>query len=140
MAACAIVQSEWFFRMLSSDVTIDKLSVLPCLYNSRIDILRLVQQVGNPRWVLRLWPADVKMTGKGDPLFVGTVVIQDRRHIADLIWIGEDTEKYDSPLQRLEQMLSDQFNVKSVNRSNNEIQLESQDRHVDWHGRVLLIW
>jgi hypothetical protein len=48
--------------MLSPDTPIEQLPVLQHLHDGRVDSLSLVRQVDRQRWVLRLWPTDVRIT------------------------------------------------------------------------------
>lgn len=127
-------------KMLSPDTPIGELPVLPRLHNGRIDVVRLVQPVDEThRWVLRLWPTGVKISENNAPVFEGTIEMQNRRHLADMILVATDSGKYDLPLKRLTEVLNGRFTMKLVNRKGDEIIPENEDRRVDWHGGVLLI-
>ena len=126
--------------MLAPDTPIGELPVLPRLHNGRIDVVRLVQPLDEThRWVLRLWPTDLKISENGDPVFEGTIEMQSRRHLADMILLATDSGKYGLPLTRLAEVLNGRFTMKLVNRKGDEIITENEDRRVDWHGGVLLI-
>jgi undecaprenyl-diphosphatase len=127
-------------KIFSPDTPTEQLSVLPRLHDGRIDSLRLVRQVKGQRWVLRLWPADVKTPANDTPLFVGTIEAQNRRHMAGLITLARDTGEYDRSLDALKQMLHDRFAMKLVSRTSNEIQVNREHRRLRWRGRVLLVW
>ncbi|MCF6289958.1 MAG: VTT domain-containing protein, partial [Desulfobacterales bacterium] len=129
-----------FLGMFSPDTPIEELPVLPRLHDGRVDILRLVRQVNGQRWVLRLWPADVKIAGNNIPLFVGTTEVQHRRHLTGLITEARDTGEYDRPLGALEQEFDNRFAVKMVSRTSNEIQVNHEQRRLRWQGGVLLAW
>lgn len=129
-----------FLRMLSPDTPIDKLPVLPRLHSGRVDRLRLVRKADGQRWVLRLWLTDVKIPANDTPLFVGTIEVQNRRHMADLIIAARDTGEYDRPLVALEQVLNGRLAVKLVSRTGNEIQADGEYRRMHWDGKVLLVW
>lgn len=129
-----------FLGMLSTDAPIERLPLLPSLHDGRVDCLRLVRQVGGRRWVLRVWPTDVKIAENGTPLFVGTMEIQNRRDLGDLIILAGDTGEYDRPLDTLEQMFDDRFVTKSVSRKDTEINVEHENRRLSWDGKVLLVW
>jgi membrane protein DedA with SNARE-associated domain/membrane-associated phospholipid phosphatase len=134
------LNAEGFLRILSPETPIAKLPVLPRLHNGRVDILRLVAPVDDTRrWVLRLWPTDMKIADNGAPLFVGTLEIQNRRQLADLVFLARDSGAYGAPLNRLEAVLKERFTVLSVHRRNNAMHAEDEERHVVWQGRVLLI-
>ncbi|MHB1349738.1 MAG: bifunctional DedA family/phosphatase PAP2 family protein [Desulfobulbaceae bacterium] len=127
-------------RMLAPDTPIGELPVLSRLHNGRIDVVRLVQPVDEThRWVLRLWPTDLKISENGAPVFEGTIEMQNRRHLADMILLATDSGKYGLPLTRLAEVLNGRFTMKLVNRMGDEIITENEDRRVDWHGGVLLI-
>ncbi len=126
--------------MLAPDTPIEALPVLPRLHSGRIDRLCLVHQVQLRRWVLRLWPADVKIAGNNAPLFVGTVETQKRRHLTGLITAAGDTGEYDRSLAALEQEIHDRFATKSVSWTADEIQVDREHRRLHWNGRVLLVW
>ncbi len=127
-------------NILSSDTPIEELPVLPRLHNGLIDVVRLVQPIDKThRWVLRLWPTDIKISENNAPVFEGTLEMQKRRHVADMLLLAKDSEKYDLPLKRLEAVLRGRFAMKLVHRKENKIIPKNENRRVDWHGGVLLI-
>ncbi len=127
-------------KIFSSNTPIDELPVLPCMHNGRIDVVRLVQPLDEThRWVLRLWPTDVEISEKSLPVFEGTIEVQNRRQLADMILMAKDSGKYDEPLKSLAEVLHGRFTVKLVNRGEKEILPEDEGRRVDWHGGVLLM-
>jgi len=129
-----------FLGMFSPDTPIEKLPVLPHLHNGRVDRLRLAHRGKNKRWVLRLWPADARITGNNVPLFVGTIETQHRRHLTGLITAAQDTGEYDGSLVALENELHDRFAMKLVNRRSSGYQVDREHLRVHWRGRVLLLW
>jgi len=126
--------------MLSPDTPIEKLPVLPCLHNGRVDCLRLVHRDKDKRWVLRLWPSDVRIPRNNTPIFVGTIEVQHRRHLTWLITAAMEMDEYDRSLDALEQEIHDRFAIKVVNRRSNVIQVNREDFQVSWKGRVLLVY
>jgi len=84
--------------------------------------------------------ADVKIAGNDTPLSVGTIEVQNRRHLTGLITAARDTGEYDRPLDALEQMLNDGFTMKLASRTNNEIQVNHEHCQLHWKGNVLLVW
>jgi len=127
-------------KMLSPDTPIGELPVLPRLHNGRIDGVRLVQPLDEThRWVLRLWPTGVKISENSAPVFEGTIEMQNRRRLADMILLATDSGKYDLPLKRLAEIVNERFAMNLVNRKGDEIIPENEDQKVDWHGGVLLI-
>ena len=129
-----------FFGMLSPDTPLEKLPVLPLLHDGRAERLRLVHQDRDRRWVLRLWPADVKIAESGIPLFVGTITEQRRRHLAGMVTAAVDTDDYEQPLNVLEQVLREQFAVKPVRRTDAEPRVDPGQRRPARPGVVLLVW
>jgi undecaprenyl-diphosphatase len=129
-----------FLRMFSREIPIEELPVLPRLHDGRIDSLRLFHQTKDQRWVLRLWPADVNVTENKVPIFVGTIEEQRRSHLSGLIFAARDTGEYDRSLNLLRDVLHDRFAVKSVSRTSNWIQNNSENPLLYWMGSVLLVW
>jgi len=129
-----------FLGMFSPGTPIEKVPVLPRLHDGRIDSLCLFRQVKRQRWVLRLWPAAVKIAGNNTSLFVGTIEVQHRLHLTGLITVARDTGEYDRSLDALKEVLHDRFTMKLVSRTSNEIQVNREDLQVRWLGRVLLVW
>ena len=114
--------------------------MLPRLNNGRIEVVRIIRLVDDRhRWVLRLWPTNMEISDNSAPVFEGTIEIQIRHHLADMIFIATDSGNYDLPLKSLEALLKGRFDVKWVNRRNDETILDIEDGKVDWHGEVLLI-
>ncbi len=129
-----------FLKMFSPDTPIGDLPVLPCMHKGRIDAVRLVLPLGEEhRWVLRLWSTNVEISEGGLPVFEGTIEVQNRRRIADMILLAKDSGEYDEPLKRLTEVLHGGFTVKLVNRREKEILPEDEGRRLDWHGGVLLM-
>jgi len=126
--------------MLSSGTPIEKLPVLPQLHNGRIDCLRLVHRVQDKRWVLRLWPSNVRIVENNTLLFVGTVEVQRRRHLTGLIIAAMGKDEYTRPLTLLEKAPQEQFAKKLVNRKSSEFQVIRENPRVRWRGKVLLLW
>jgi membrane protein DedA with SNARE-associated domain/membrane-associated phospholipid phosphatase len=134
------LNSKNILGMLSMDTPIEKLPILPRLHNGRVDRLCLIRPDKASRWVLRLWPSNVEMAGYGTPLFVGTIEIQRRRLLAGLIAAAGDTGDYDRPLAAFAHTLQDRFDLNSVRRPADEIQVEHEQRRLHWQGKVLLVF
>ena len=126
--------------MLSPDTSIENLPVLPQLHDGLVDRLRLVRKDKDKRWVLRLWPSDVRIAGSNTPIFVGTIAVQHPRHLAWFITAAMKTDEYDRSLNALEQEIHDRFAMKLVNRRDNVIQVNHEDCHTSWKGELLLLW
>lgn len=128
-----------FMGMLSPATPVAQLPVLPRLHSGRFDRLRLVHLDGKERWVLRLWTSDVRI-GPNRPLFIGTLEVQQRRHLTWLITAAGDTGEYAGPLLAFARMLRDQFAVLPVIRKSPAAEPDRDHRRLDWNGKVLLIW
>ena len=129
-----------FLEMLSPDTPIEKLPVLPRLHDGRIDRLRLVRMAGSQLWVLRMWPTDVKILANEARLLVGTIEVQNKCPMADLIFLARDAGEYDRSLGAFEQEFHNRFAVKLVERKNSEVQGSHDQDRKNWRGRVLLVW
>jgi hypothetical protein len=125
-------------EMLSPDTPVEKLPVLPRLHDGRFDRLSLAREVNGQQWVLRLWPTEVK-TLNDTFLFVGTIEVQTKGHLAGLITLTRGTDEYDRPLVALKPMLHERFAMKSVSRTNDKLQVDHENRRLHWGGRVLLV-
>jgi len=126
-------------EMLSPDMPVDRFPVLPRLHDGRADSLRLVRQIADERWVLRLWPTDVRIAENNTPLFVGTIEIQRQRHFAGLISAIGDARDYDRALETLKRLLGGRLALKTVLRKPDDLD-ERMRRRLRWEGRVLLMW
>lgn len=129
-----------FLGMLSPDTKIAELPVLPRLHDGRFDSLILVREVNGQRWILRMWPTDMEISVNDTPLFVGTIEIQNRRHTAGLITSAKDTDEYQVSLGTLKEVLHDQFALQLVNRTDNKVQVNHEQRQSLKTGSVLLVW
>lgn len=126
--------------MLSPDTPIGELPVPPSLHNGQTDEVRLVRPIDKThRWVLRLWPTDFRILENNATVFEGTIEVQNRRQIADLVLLATDSGKYDTPLIKLAETLKGQFVIKHVSRDIGDILDEDRERRLDWHGGVLLM-
>ncbi len=128
-----------FLGMLSPETPLEMLPVLPHLHDGRSDSLLLVRKVDGQRWVLRLWVTDTQIAESNAPLFVGTIDIQKTFRLAGLITMERETGGYDRPLDAFKSMLDDRFSVKSVRRTDDEIQVDREHGPLHWQGRVLLV-
>jgi undecaprenyl-diphosphatase len=136
------IQARSFVAMLSPDTSIQDLPVLPRLHSGRAEKLRLVSvsRSKSRRWVLRLWPSDVRVPSAAAPLFVGTLEVQQRRHIAGLVTAAEDTGDYDRPRKVFEHLLRKRFAVEAVHRPSAQVAVQGELSRLHWAGRVLLAW
>jgi undecaprenyl-diphosphatase len=138
------IPSSWNLKNLlnvfSFDTPIGELPVLPLLHNGRIDVVRLVLPVDKEhRWVLRLWATNVEISEGRLPVFDGTIEVQDRRQIANMILLAKDSGEYDVPLKKLAEILDGGFAMRLVNRKGNGVVPEKESRKMNWHGGVLLM-
>ena len=127
-------------KMLVSGTAVEELPVLPRLHDGRTEKLRLVYTNLDVRLVLRLWSANITISGDDQPLFLGTVEQQQRKSITGLITIAGDSGAYDRSLKALKQTLGDWFDEKLVDRTDLSIPVEHEQPRLRWHGKVLLIW
>ncbi len=127
-----------FFGMFASETPVAELPVLPRLHDGRAERLRLVHTDQDKRLVLRLWPADVTISGDDTPFFIGTVEEQDRHQLAGLVITARDTGEYERPLNVLEQVLGGRFAVGMVQRTDPENRADRAHRRLRWRGKVLL--
>ncbi|WP_457554151.1 VTT domain-containing protein [Desulfobacula sp.] len=125
--------------IFSPDVSLERLPVLPHLHSGRVDCLRLIYMDKGNRWILRLWPTDVRIKKGNTPLYLGTIEVQHFRHLTGLITVAMDTGEYDHALSRIKDMLQDHFNIEPVIRSGEQIKVDYDHRRIHWNGRVLLI-
>lgn len=127
-------------RMLSPNTPIENLPVLPRLHDGRVDSFRLVRRVRAQRWVLRLWRSDMTIAETRTPIFVGTIEVQDLRHMAGLITAARDAGDYDLPLDTLDSTLRNRFSVRSVRRDTLATPDRDENPQSRWKGRALLVW
>jgi undecaprenyl-diphosphatase len=125
--------------MLFPDISIEKLPLLPRLHNGRTDSLSLIRKVADKRWVLRMWPADMKTTENDLPLFVGTIEVQKPGYVAGLITLARDSGEYELPLDTFKQMLNARFFMKSVYQAGDKIRGNDEYRQFHWQGNLLLV-
>jgi len=135
-----LVNLKNLLGVFSPDTSIENLPVLPRLHTGRVDRLHLVHRDMDQRWVLRLWPSDVRIVENNTLLFMGTIEIQHLSHLTGLITAARDTGEYDSSLAGIKDILKDQFFIKLVSRNREEVQVDHDHRKIHWQGRVLLIW
>jgi len=119
---------------------IAQLPVLARLHDGRLDRLRLVRQIGAQRMVLRLWPTDLRITDRKTPLYVGTIELQQRRHLIGLLTTARDSGEYDRSLDTLQGTLRKRFAVLPVKRTSKAIHSIAEQRRLHWQGRGLLVW
>ncbi len=127
-----------FLAMFASHTPVEALPVLPQLHDGRTERLLLVRTERAGRLVLRLWPADVTISGQ--TLFIGTVEQQRRRQFAGLITMAKESGGYERPLKAIEKPLERHFSVKRVFRADHGRRIGRTDRRLLWRGDVLLIW
>jgi undecaprenyl-diphosphatase len=129
-----------FLGMLSPDTPMKRLPVLPHLNSGRAARLCLVHEDGDQRWVLRLWPADVAITGSREPFLVGTMEVQRRRHLTWLITVAGDTRDYDRGPQVLSRILQQGFALRRMARTAEAVLVNHDHKRLHWRGTVILVW
>ncbi|WP_457552480.1 VTT domain-containing protein [Desulfobacula sp.] len=126
--------------LFSPDTSIENLPVLSHFHSGRMERLRLIHMDKDSRWILRLWLSDVKLKKNSAPVFIGTIEIQRLRHFKGWVTAAIDTGAYDDSLSKIKGMVKDQFSIKSVNRTGEQIQVDHDHQRIRWQGRVLLMW
>ena len=129
-----------FLSIFTPDMPIEALPVLPRLHDGRVESLRLFHYAKDRRWILRLWPTDVKITGSSTPLFVGTIEEQQTRYLTGLITLARDTGNYDHSLDKLKNDLFNRYAMKRISRTGNDVRANPENRRLHWSGNVLLVW
>jgi membrane protein DedA with SNARE-associated domain/membrane-associated phospholipid phosphatase len=100
--------------MLSPETKVQDLPLFPHLHDGRFENLILVRDVGSDRLVLRIWPTDVRLKNSKSSFWVGTVEVQRKKRLADLITITKDKGDYDRPLETLLKPLKDRGWLRKV--------------------------
>jgi len=126
--------------MLSPDTPLGELPSLPLLHDGRAERLRLLLEDSEKQYMLRLWPSGVVLGGFNIPVFVGTVEDQRPHEVAALITAAKDIGDYDHPLDVLEQVAIDQWQLDRVFRQSDTDRLSPKGSRLRWQGEVLLMW
>ncbi|HCX88954.1 MAG: hypothetical protein COW04_12930 [Deltaproteobacteria bacterium CG12_big_fil_rev_8_21_14_0_65_43_10] len=127
-----------FLGMLSPNTTIQDLPLLPHLHDGRFEKMLLVRDKEGERWVFRLWPTDIQLKERAQPLWIGTISIQKKQRIADLVSIGKEKNDFIQPLELLSQILKEGFRLRMVYRKSNEIHGVDMPVALVWDGRAFL--
>jgi undecaprenyl-diphosphatase len=126
--------------MLSPGTPLGELPSLPLLHDGRAERLRLLLEDSEKQYMLRLWPSGVVLGGFNIPVFVGTVEDQRPHEVAALITAAKDIGDYDHPLDVLEQVAIDQWQLDRVFRQSDTDSLSPKGSRLRWQGEVLLMW
>ena len=127
-----------FLGMLSPNTTIQDLPLLPHLHDGRFEKMLLVRDKEGERWVFRLWPTDIQLKERAQPLWIGTMGIQKKQRIVDLISIGKEKKEFVQPLEILSQISEKGFRLRMVYRKGNKIHGINMPVLLVWDSRVLL--
>lgn len=127
-----------FMSMLSPKVALKRLPILPHLDDGRFERVLLVRNQPAERTVFRLWPTGFRLSGTKEPLWVGTVEIQIRHRIADLITVPKDSRDYTKSLQIMVRAIKG-WAVSMVRRRMEETPADEERRGLIWNGELLLI-
>ncbi len=93
---------QGWVRMLSPELPMEQLPVLPQVHDGRHEALALSKPAPDGgRWVLRLWPAWWTLEPEGTPLWVGTVSLQERRAPAGMLAYAATTDRFGEALATL---------------------------------------
>lgn len=122
-------------RWLSPSTPLAQLPILPQVNDGRHETLLLVHSGTDAQhqWVLRLWPADIRLQPADTPLWIGLVAEQYLSRTLHLISYPRTGENFDAPLAALRQDLGG-LQSRLVRR-----QLSSRPAGLIWNGEVLLI-
>ncbi|MBW1980516.1 MAG: VTT domain-containing protein [Deltaproteobacteria bacterium] len=134
----APINLKVLLNMLSPHTTIQELPLLPNLQEGRLESTLLVQEHGNERWVLRMWPTDVQLQDAGESLWIGTVEVQVSRRLADFITMARDKGDYLRPLLQLSENLEGKFKLRRVFRHLEETSHKRSVSNQQWNGLTLL--
>lgn len=107
--------------------------------NGRLEKILLFRSEEDKRWVFRLWPTNIQFKDTGEPLWVGTVEIQDAFRLADLITLPQERGDYSRPLEILSQTLKRAFRLREVYRKGDDIHGKDKPDALVWNGQVLLV-
>ena len=89
-------------HLLSPSLTLQELPVLPQVHDGRHESLALEKELeGGGRLVLRLWPANVQLLPRGEPLWLGSVSAQSRRRMLGLFNFPQTLGTFDAPRSQL---------------------------------------
>ncbi|MHB8471259.1 MAG: bifunctional DedA family/phosphatase PAP2 family protein [Gammaproteobacteria bacterium] len=120
---------------LSPKPQLTRLPILPQVHDGRHEALRLVHP-GNSTdhlYVLRLWPADVRLDAERRRLWIGNVSELGLVHATPLFSYLRSTPIYDAPLATLLPALN-QWDWREVRRAENH-----NDRGDEWQGDLVLV-
>jgi undecaprenyl-diphosphatase len=129
-----------FLGMLSPETKVRDIPLFPHLHNGRFESMVLLQDVGNERLVLRIWPSDVRLKNtRASSFWVGTVEIQREYRLANLITITKDKSDYNRPLETLVHPLKDKGWLRGTfYRKAGHIHGDDPSDKVIWNSQVVL--
>lgn len=127
-----------YLGMLSPDMGVHDLPLLPHLHDGRFERVLLLRKEGAERLVFRLWSTDFRIADRGESLWVGTVETQRAIRVAGLMTLPNDQGDYLHPLGALYQALRESSEVLEVNRDEKEMSNAGPPERPLWNGRVLL--
>ena len=123
---------------LAPDPDITQLPVLPHVHDGEHQSLLLVGP-SEAAWeqlvVIRLWPANIRITDSGTPLWVGNVSFLYLDQTLPLITFLRTTANFESPLLYLQTVLARTDEAKLAQRTRT-----APARQAQWNGQVLLAW
>lgn len=123
---------------LSPDPALAELPVLPVVHDGRHESLVLMHPDATPgqRFVLRLWPADVRLEGNGNNIYIGNVSEQYLVQPVPLFSFPRTGGDFETPLLKLRAQLQhlDQKLVQHPLANSSPSALSTA-----WQGKVLLL-
>ena len=97
-APVPLTATSWL-RWFAATAALDQLPVLPQVHDGRYGSLLLVRAADEGRLLaLRLWPANVRLTPGGEPVWVGNVTYLALRHPLGLLSFPRTLPRFDRPL------------------------------------------
>lgn len=87
-------------RLLSPSTPLARLPLLPHVYENARESAAWVKNVGEERWVVRLWPSGYTIEAAG-PLWLGSVSAQRKQRRFKLLTFAVTTKSFERPLRSL---------------------------------------
>jgi membrane protein DedA with SNARE-associated domain/membrane-associated phospholipid phosphatase len=124
-------------RWLNPEPHIQELPVLPNVHDGHHESLLLTRPTDDPhrQLVLRLWPADVRLGGDSEPLYIGSVTEQRLvRHIP-LLTFARTGHDFSGPLAEFKAEFDDELSWRVERRA---LAPRQADREIYWEGELLM--
>ena len=125
---------------LSPHPALAELPLLPQVHDGRDQSLLLTypsKRTPDQQWVLRLWPADVRLSDSGVPVWTGYVARQRLAQPLGLLAFPRTENDFDAPLRKLQGFLGG-LSWRVAHRPGPHLANHGRER-ARWNGDVLLI-